>query len=277
MAVICQRLIPKISGLKDEEVTVGRHILFQCTGEWEKSFNFSQAQLLLDEKSKFSMQMHGAEARSSQQFDLDLVLYVAGEIKLEDLIITDGTQQISLGPQTFQVQSVLEKSAEGKQPEPFGAILPFPIPWPKSYWIFLFLVVFVFLSSLFWYVRKQIRYRQLQKKLKDYASPVDPDLQFYKSLRKAEMLGLRIADLEKSFRLYILRRYNLPAFDLKDSSLLRLFKKNHPWLKSQRQEIKKILVDLKMVKDTKEDKELLTKKMYRFVDHAEALNQKSPL
>lgn len=272
----CERQIPSVAGLKDQEITVGRHVFFTCTGDYDKLFNFSSAHVLAtNEKDNLKIKIYKAEARSANQFDVDLVFYSAGEFKFNELMITDGTLQISLGEQNFIVQTVIEQSKEGKTPEPFGPVLPLKLSWPVNYFLILLGIILVLVIGIVSGIRKRYRYRQLLAKLKDYESSISPDLQFYKSIRKSEMTGLKTADLENSFRLYILRRFNAPSFDLKNASLLRFIKKNSPWLKKERLEIKKILEDIQSIKDSDTDKKLLIKKMYHFVDSCEQLSQRS--
>lgn len=271
----CERQIPTVSGLKDQEITVGRHVFFNCTGDYDKAFDFSAAKVLTNENENFKIKVIKAEARSANQFDVDLVFYSAAEFMYPDLIITDGNLQLSLGQQNFKVQTVIEKSAEGKKPEPFGPVLPLKLSWPVNYSLIAAGVVLAVLVIFVWNIRKRFRYRQLLRKLKDYEASVAPDLQFYKSIRKAELNGFKMPELETAFRLYILRRYNVPSFDLKNPSLLRFMKKNSPWLKKERLELKKILSDIQSTADTDPEKKMLVKKMYQFVDSSEALKQRS--
>lgn len=271
----CERQIPTVSGLKDQEITVGRHVFFTCTGDYDKAFDFSVAKVLANEKDNLKIKIIKAEARSASQFDVDLVFYSATEFMFPDLIITDGNLQLSLGQQNFKVQTVIEKSLEGKPPEPFGPVLPLKLSWPVNYSLIIVGVVIAVLVVFIWNIRKRYRYRQLLAKLKDYEATVTPDLQFYKSIRKAELNSFKMSELDNAFRLYILRRYNVPAFDLKNPSLLRFMKKNSPWLKKERLELKKILSDIQSTSDTETEKKALIKKMYQFVDSSEALKQRS--
>lgn len=275
MAISCERQIPQVSGLKDQQITVGRHVFLQCTGDWQKEFQFPQAKIVLAESSKFSAKVFKAEARSASQFDVDLVFYSAGEFVFPDLTISDGTIDLHLGEQKFLVETVLEKVQADKKPEPFGPYFPLKISWPTSYLIVLLALIATLVALVVWNIRKRYRYRQLMAKLNDYQSSIEPDMQFYRSIRRAETSGYQTADLDKSFRLYVARRYNVPAFDLRNPSLLRFFKKNNPWLKKERLELKKILEDLTDIKDTETEKKLLTQKMYQFVDKTETLLSRS--
>ncbi len=272
----CERQIPIVSGLKDQEITVGRHVFLTCTGDYDKAFNFSAASIVSDEKNNLKIKILKAEARSANQFDIDFVFYSSGQFKFPDFIMTDGTLQISLGEQNFLIQTVIEPPKDGKAPEPFGPLFPLRLAWPISYTFIFVGVIIALLFSMAWTIRKRYRYRQLLAKLKNYESLTPPDLQFYKSIRQAEISGLPVNDLENAFRLYILRRFNVPAFDLKNASLLRFFKKNNPWLKKERLEIKKILEDIQSLGETEPEKKLVIQKMYHFVDSAEVLNLRSP-
>ena len=122
MAISCERQIPNVPGLKDQEITVGRHVFLQCAGDWEKSFQFTQAKMILAENSKFAAKVYKAEARSANQFDVDLVFYSAGEFMFPDLILSDGTNEIHLGEQKFLVQTVLEKAQAEKKTRALSAI-----------------------------------------------------------------------------------------------------------------------------------------------------------
>lgn len=272
----CERQIPTVPGLKDQQITVGRHVFFTCTGDYDKTFDFSLAKVFFtEEKDSLKIKVIKAEARSANQFDVDLVFYSAAEYTFPDLIITDGNLQLSLGQQNLKVESVIEKSSEGKPPEPFGPVLPLRLTWPVNYSLIAAGVVLAVLSIIIWNIRKRYRYRQLIAKLKGYESSMTPDLQFYKSIRKAELNGFKMPEIENAFRLYILRRYGVPSFDLKNPSLLRFMKKNSPWLKKERLELKKILSDIQSTADTEPEKKGLIKKMYQFVDSSEALKQRS--
>ncbi len=282
----CDRKISEVHGLKDQELTVGRHLILSCHGEIDASFNIKEAQIQLDEKSKNTVVVLKADFKSPSSIDVDMTFYSAGEFKFPDLILGDGKSEVHLGPQNFKIETILEKKADGKPQEPFGPILPASLTWPALYTLLLIGAFSLFIAGLTAGIIRRLRYKALIAKLKNHDSITLPDLQFYKSLRAAEANAYPIADIEKSFRLYLLRRFQVPAFDLKDRALLSFFKKSHPWLKKQRQEIKKIISDIDLlstanskasVASTEQDKKLLIQKMYIFVDHAEDLLQKAKL
>ncbi len=275
----CETDIPNVNGLKDQQITVGRHVHLQCTGEIPSEFKMGTADVKLDENSKITVKVIKAGTKNGHDLDVDLVFYTAGDFKFDRFILSDGKNEIQLGLHKFKIESVIEKPKDGKPPEPFGPVLPITLSWPVLYtWIILafFLALCV---SIFWYVKKQIDYKRLVSGLKDYDSSLAADLQFYRSIRLAESKNYPITDLDKALRLYVLRIYRVPMFNLKDNAALSFFKKQNPWLKKERLEVKKLLGELQSLekklngpsaKDIEQLKKNIIKKIYQFIDQTES-------
>lgn len=280
----CDRLIPEVKGLKDQELTVGRHMILTCQGEIDPGFNIKQSQFKLEEQAKNSVAVLKADFVSPATIAVDMTFYSAGEFKFPDLILIDGKNELHLGAQNFKIETVLEKQADGKPQQPYGAILPASLVWPTLYSLILLGLILVTIGALIASLIRRATYVKLVARLKNYDSITAPDLQFYKSIRASEINDYPLGEIEKAFRLYVLRRFQVPTFEIKDSAVLSYIKKSHPWLKKERQEIKKILSDMQLLlaqekKSTPEsliaDKKLLIQKMYLFVDHAESLLQRT--
>jgi hypothetical protein len=77
---------------------------------------------------------------------------------------------------------------------------------------------------------------------------LDPDTQFYRSMRQLEKLSYPPAELERAFRLYVLRSYDLPMFDLSNQKILKYCRHQHPRLKAMRLQLAKILEDFDSLK-----------------------------
>lgn len=274
----CEKIIPPVSGLKDQEITVGRHVVFQCSGTWDKIFDFSKAQVKVEENSKYTVKVLKAEGRSVSSFDADVVFYSAGQYQFTDFVLSDGKNEIHLGQQNIKVESVIEKPADGKPPQPFGPILPIALNWPAYYLTGAIGFLVLLLALAGWLLQRRVKYLKLILKLKDYDSSISADRQFYKAIRQSEIQDYPLDQVEHAFRFYITRAYGIPAFDLSDGGLLRFFKKRNPWFKKERVELKKILEDFKLLAklpeaQLKEEKRLFIQKLYRFVDHAEAITK----
>jgi len=273
-SVQCQQTVPEVPGLKDQEITVGRHVVFECSGQWDKSFDFKKAEVKMPEENKYTLKVLKAEARSVSDFEVDVAFYMAGPYKFPDFVLTDGTSEIHLGEKNINVVSVIEQKEPQKPPQPFGAILPIQLKWPAYYMMIAVGIILAVVAIVLWVIRLRYRYSKLISKLKNYDSPISADRQFYKAIRQAEINNYPAKDVEHAFRLYVTRMYQIPAFDISDRGLISFFKRRSPWFRKERDELKKLLEDFKLIQVLPEEKqkpELLTllQKIYRFVDHAE--------
>jgi hypothetical protein len=268
--VNCQTLIPEVQGLEADKLTVGRHLILNCKGELG-AFKAERAAFKIDETNPYKVKLFKATS-SGSDLSLDLTFYTAGAHQLKDLVLSDGVNEITLNAAPVNVQSVIKSGAEGKPPEAFGPILPLSIAVPALYYFIVLLVVVVVTGLVVLRARRLSYYRKLKLKLKQYNSPVDPDTQFYKSIRQAEKLDYPLEKVESAFRLYVLRSYNLPLFDLSDERVARYFKRNYPAHKSTRASLKKLLSEFEELRKkpstalSTEDKREFVKKLYRFVD-----------
>lgn len=270
--VKCTTNIPDVPDLKAQELTVGRHFFLSCEGNFDKTFDFSKAQFLTDEKSKFITKLFKAEARSTESFDVDMTLYTAGKVQFPDMIITDGILQISLGKQAFEVTSVIQKPPPPKngekqeQPKPFGYAIS-QLHWPMAYTlIFAALLLAVIIQVIMLAARSQ-RWKRLAEVVKAYDSVHTPENQFYKTIRELEKKDYPVAEIEKAAKVYILRRFNVPIFNLTLSETISFIKKRHPQLKEQRRQVYNIVKDIEILaKDPKVTTEQKTKFISRFYE-----------
>ncbi len=286
MSLQCQIDIPAIAGLKDQEITVGRHFIVNCNGDWDKSFDFTKAKFEFDNtKLQAMFKLVKAEARDTTSFDIDMVSYVVGESKFESLIISDGTSKISLGAQKFNVISVLPKPEEQQlneqgqpmPPKPFGYAVG-EVSWPYLYIILIFLF---FLSLIILFVRRfQVRQKikGYQSLVASYESAISPDNQFYKKMRTLEKNDYPLPDLDLAIKIYLMRTFQLPFLNLKPSVLFRLMVKKYPRDKKIIKSIDLILKDLELFKKTTdvslEQKTKLVNQFYAVMIQCEALSLK---
>ena len=286
MSLQCQIDVPAVNGLKDQEITVGRHLILNCRGDWDKSFDFSKAKFeFADIKLHNMFKITKAEARDTTSFDIDMVSYVAGESKFEALIITDGVNRIPLGAQKFNVVSVLPKPEEQQlneqgqpePPKPFGYAVG-EVSWPYVYIIFIFLII---LSLVIIMVRRfQIRQKikSYQSIVASYESAISPDNQFYKKMRTLEKSEYPLSDLDEAIKIYLMRAFQLPFLNLNTSVLFRLMIKKYPREKKIVKSIDLILKDLDLFKKsshvTTEQKTKLVNQFYAVMIQCEALRQK---
>ena len=102
----CAQEIPAVKGLKDQQITVGRHVALQCTGELPSEFKSSSADVKLDEKSKYTVKVLKADTKNAGTLNVELVFYSSGDFKFDNLILSDGKNEIELGTHNFKINHV---------------------------------------------------------------------------------------------------------------------------------------------------------------------------
>lgn len=276
--VSCRLEIPEIEGLKSQEMTVGRHAFLNCEGSWDKAFDFSKAQVKLEDSQKYQIKILKAEARTVNSFELDLTSYVAGPITFPEMILTDGTNEISLGKLSFQVQTVIEKTKDGQPPKPFGYAFPLELQWPVLYTILFVSAVVLFLIGLIYQLQRAARFARLIADIQNYNSPISADLQFYKNLRVLEKQNYPLDEVEKTFRLYVLRSFEVPMFILSNRQINQFFKKRKSIFKNERLQVDKFLSEFEELQKNKKEvstpeKLELINKLYRFVERTQQIRK----
>jgi hypothetical protein len=235
----CKVDIPKLPGLDDASLTVGREFYLNCTGEWPKDLQQDKLSFSGDENLKYQIKLLGFEFRTPNDADLKVVSYLPGEHKLPNLVLTDGAQKLELGPVEFQLQSVIQ---QGEKVEPFGPMGPATIPVPLFYWIFILaVVVFLGLAGALRVWRYQQR-RAMLLRLKQHESALTPLQEFHQSMRKlqrvnpafydreatAEEFRQGLDELSRMFKMYVSRRLSVPAFEWNERLILADLRRYHP-------------------------------------------------
>ncbi|MGE5086862.1 MAG: hypothetical protein ACM3MG_11215 [Bacillota bacterium] len=249
MAVIqCKVEIPNVPGLKENELTVGREFLLVCDGEFPKNLAQDKLQLVLKPEQKYSINLRGFEFRSSTQADIKITSYTPGPVQFENLQLTDGVQTVDLGPVSYKLESVIppqQPPAPGQQPvkvEPYGPIGPMTISVPSLYWTILASVIGLVILVIATKVFRIVQRRNMIERLKEHDSALSPLSQFHQSLRrmqrentvffggapKAEDIVLCLDETRSMLKLYITRRYKIPALEWGPRLILKNLKKYHP-------------------------------------------------
>lgn len=261
--------------LDKEKITVGEHLNLSCSGNDSAPLHVAQAAFKLPDAQKYILKvLHSTGTENN--FTLDFTIYAPGDYKISDLILTDGANDVQLSGPAVKVESVIQPSADGKPPEPFGSVLPIGIHTPLYYYLLLTVLILITAGYSAYRVRRSIYYKKLKEKLTIHSSPLEPDTQFYRSIRLAEKAGYPLDQVEKAFRLYNLRAYQLPMFDLTDERISKYFRRNFPQHKITRQNLNKILSEFEELQKQRElsvaDKGEFVKKLHRYVSAHKGLN-----
>lgn len=273
----CDLQTPELPGLKNQEITVGRILQSTCTGELPMDFNIEKAQFKLTTEEEHTYKILKVEKESNGQLKILWTVYQAGQLKVPELVMTDSAQDVSLDisqlTQGLNVTSVIEKKQE--PPKPFGPIFPLNIPWPIWYFIAAAIVIF---GGVFWFiyfVYRNVQFQKVKDLLKKYDSPVDADLQFYRSIRVAERKPNPIPDIEHSFYIYLSRRCQLPILDIDKIKAFEFHKKIDPKNKKLRYEMEKIVEEFNHLKSRPANESEILPKLFHFIDEVETQRSRS--
>ncbi len=272
----CKVIIPEVAGLEADKLTVGRHLELNCkTADSVTTFDFSKADFKSEEK--YTIKLFKAESVDAQNFKLNLTLYKTGPVQVSSYILTDGTNEINLAAPALQIESVLEPTKDGKPQEPYGPLLPLTISTPVSYYFILLGVLSATALFVFLRYKKMAYYKKLKGSLNQFQSPVDPETQFYKAIRAAEKKNYPLTEIEKAFKLYVLRSYQVPIFELSHDKSINYLKRMFPEYKQTRLQIQKVLIEIEDLNKKEamirpDEKQEFVKKLYRFVDNNKGLD-----
>ncbi|MCX7979249.1 MAG: hypothetical protein N2578_09625 [Bdellovibrionaceae bacterium] len=232
MDLSCEPIIPKIQGLDDDILTVGRKFILRCQGEI--SFpREGEVSLITPENPPHTLDLLSTHILESGGVDLEVASYRVGEHQIKSPILRLGDQEYKLKPISFQVVSVIEKRDEVI--EPYGAFGPFSLPLP---WGLILALVFLFLSLslvFFWTIRRRIERKRIEEKLRQHDSALSPLQEFFSGWRRLQREnevyhgGLADAaqtrnifdELRRMVLVFLTRRFRIPAFEWTSKVILR--------------------------------------------------------
>jgi hypothetical protein len=235
----CKVDIPKVQGLEDGVLTVGREFYLSCEGEWPSTLKQENLRFEGDASLPYQLKLLHFEFRTPTQADLKVTSYLAGPHRFPGVVLTDGEQKLELGGIEYQVQSVIQK---GEKVEPFGPFGPATIPIPISYWFLVIgavAAVGLFIGLRLWRASQR---RAMLERLKQHDSALTPLQEFHQSMRRlqransvfygketgAEELRQGIEELARMFKVYISRRLRVPAFEWNERLILADIRRYHP-------------------------------------------------
>lgn len=244
----CSLRIPEAPGLDAEALTVGRVFLIDCEGKPPAfaegkplSFKYggsTEAEQAASKKlSPYALKYLGWEGSTADRFSVQATSYVVGRTELPKVLLTDGSLEADLGPVRFEVISVIDK--EQAQPEPYGPLGPLSLPFPTVY-VVVPLALLAFVAALGFRAWRRRRQRaSLLEKMREYEVSLPPLADFHSQMRRlrrregldtdkelsTETNRSILAEIDKAFRIFLIRRFQWPALDWSESALMAAFKK----------------------------------------------------
>lgn len=218
-------------------LTVGTKFKMNCHGdipvEWNKG---AVGVAFKDKKSEeYTLFVLSADKLSANDAELTVTGYKAGQFKPEFIRIVQGDHGFEVTKPQWDILSVLKKDEQQPQPyPPFG-------PWQLGLPMWIVIVIGLLVGVLTFFTIRFFRRRmQRQKMLKDlalHATVISPVNHFYKDarmIRKKLNQAKQDSDvkeitvqLDKDFRLFVLRQFQVPALDWSDRAIVEDVRKRH--------------------------------------------------
>ena len=234
----CELKIPPQPGLEDGALTVGRIFQLHCPVMLPEGFNLETAKLEIAENNKLTFKVFKILGEDKSTILIEGTFYRTGDWQLQDLVLTDGKQKVSLGKLEAKVQSVVPPDVKAEVYGPIGP-LKIPIPW---IYIFIIAVILLFLlGSIGIRLRRNWQRKSLLQRLREYETPLSPLQQFHAESRRWQRqysffhdfknedcsVSLVLNEINRQVRIYFIRRFQIPALEWNAQLILKDLKKYH--------------------------------------------------
>lgn len=227
----------KTEGSADlKQLTVGAKFLLSCHGdipvEWKEDAGVSVS--FPKKEDAYSLHVLGIESLGPKGAQFVVTAYKPGKHEPEYIRIVQGSQGFEVTKPVWEVQSVLPKDQPPQPPPPFG-------PWNLQIPMWFFAAIFLaFCLVGFVIVRKLRKTSQRNRMLGELAlhkTALSPVNQFYRDSRvirrrlngagSVEELKQISGELNRDFRLYVLRQFQIPTLEWSDRAIVDDLKKRH--------------------------------------------------
>ena len=215
--------------------TVGATFSVTCQGDIPVAWHEGPLQVTFDKKENaYSLFVLNADKLESNQVVLTVTGYKAGDHHPEFIRFNQGQAGFEVAKPTWKIQSVLK---QGEQVQPYPSFGPWSLGFPM--WIIIAFAVLLMVIGFFVFrqVRRYSQRKRMREELRLHRTALTPINQFYRDARQLRR-GLNVAQdeaaiktiatgLNKEFRLYILREFEIPTLEWSDRAILEDLRRRH--------------------------------------------------
>lgn len=218
-----------------DALTVGAKFGWRCQGEiaveWAPGAPSVQ---FPDAKFDHSLKILQVLRQEPKEAAYVVTAYKPGQHQPEYLRVMQGSRGFEASKPQWQVKSVLQPNTKPEAYPPFG-------PWSLSLPLWFFISLAAVSILVVWLIVRQVRrYHQRRRMLEELArhkTAMPPLHQFYRDARQirrrlhdaktVEDLKNISVDLNKEFRLFLLREFEIPTLDWSDRAILEDLRRRH--------------------------------------------------
>ena len=222
------------------DLTVGQPFEISCAGD---SVAMKAESLGITElgDQKYHLKLTSIKSADDRHIEATVVSYKPGVYGKDGgkdggndgpFFLSDGTNSVELRGLTFEVHSVIPK---GEKPEAFPAFPFWEMGFPWWFWVLSFYAVALPLLGIFLWARKAAQLKKLRQELERHRTVRPPFDEFHRELRLLERKHgveptdpkLYVQELNRVFRMFLVRELIVPALDWSDRAVLKEIKKRH--------------------------------------------------
>ncbi|HMN67893.1 MAG TPA: DUF4381 family protein [Bdellovibrionales bacterium] len=219
-----------------DNLTVGAHFRLGCEGDIPVEWTPDQPVRVDFAKKEdgYSLHILKSETLEPQKATFLVTGYKAGQHAPEYIRLTQDGKGFEVAKPTWQIRSVLNPQ---EQPQPFPSFGPWAIPPPLWILIAVGAVILLLALALWRFLRRRRQRGRMLAELERHRTAMPPVHQFYRDSRQlhrrlataksVEELKALSDDLDREFRLYLLRRFQIPTLDWSDREILTDLRKRH--------------------------------------------------
>lgn len=239
------------------ELTVGAKFAMKCRGDIAVEWTKDPVKVFFAKPEEmYTLQILSSEQLAEHDARFIVTGYKAGQHKPEYIRILQGDKGFEVAKPEWEIKSVLK---QGEQPQMYPPFGPFSVGFPLWIGVVAFLALALVIYAVVRKIQRTADRRRMLEDLKRHRTALSPLHQFYRDargLRKrlhnvkdASELKSISEDLDKEFRLYVLRQFEIPTLDWSDSDILRDLRKRHRKVYSKASDVlKKTLRELVRMK-----------------------------
>lgn len=284
---------PEASAL--DQLHVGDKYLMFCQGDFVQGLSAENVQLQpVAPEVSYGIVLLNVRTLDGKALWAEATSYKPGPQKFADYQLVSGAMTIPLTGKELTIQSVLAQKPpeEMNHPDAMKMVFmgPFALGMPLWYWALWIAAVVLGLGLLFRWIWNRAQRRKFLATLARKATALTPYNQFNKELRQylrdySDQKGWEakaqeaVSALDKTFRLYLLREFLVPADERKSGPVLREIRWRHKKMfRLVGPQLRRILIELDRAKEFKgtpqfADYEQLRDMCRRTVDQIEKLKR----
>ncbi len=206
-----------------EKLTAGSLWQMQCHGDQDIELKPPLTIQFPKDDQSYALQILEVKNLTPRGGDFLVTGYRPGEHQPPYVVITDYKSAIRVDNLKWKIESVIEQN-QAQPPQPFPPYGPFNLSPPWWYQVSFYgvgiLVLAILCAALILFLKKQKNQRQLIK----LNSALTPYMQFHKNIRGLDMTKDVRSEIEQVIRLYVSRRFQFYAIDLKPKRILAKIK-----------------------------------------------------